>query len=251
MIGPLLMMGACASGEFDPTSITGLAAWYDASDTDTITINAGTEVQQWDDKSGNARHLTRGSSFGPDTGVRSQNGLNVLDYDGNQRLSRSAFWRGLGDSTVFVVFVRDDPGSTPFIAGVVAETTPDGGDNDEYGMRTSGSAASHSLQFLSFDDGVGTEFLISGTNADDVWALWSGTDTTTAAELFKDGTSVASDASYTRVFSPSTTFSVGSYSPGTSRGLIGAVAEVLIYDTDLGASDRQAVEDYLIEKWGL
>src|SRR3546814_13536118 len=47
---------------FLPSSLSGLAAWYDASDDATVT---GVDpVTQWDDKSGNAKHLSH-ATLGP------------------------------------------------------------------------------------------------------------------------------------------------------------------------------------------
>src|SRR3546814_3170179 len=47
---------------FFPTSLSGLAAWYDASDSATVT--GADPVTQWADKSGNARHLSH-ATLGP------------------------------------------------------------------------------------------------------------------------------------------------------------------------------------------
>ncbi|MBU2177627.1 MAG: hypothetical protein KJ556_21250, partial [Gammaproteobacteria bacterium] len=44
--------------EFSPNQVEGLEAWYDASDTDQLTLD-GVKVTQWKDKSGNLRHLTQ------------------------------------------------------------------------------------------------------------------------------------------------------------------------------------------------
>ena len=45
---------------FDPTSIAGLVAWHDLSNTDSVTYDGGTfAISQVDDLSGNGRHLAR------------------------------------------------------------------------------------------------------------------------------------------------------------------------------------------------
>ena len=49
-------------GTFSPGDLgANLWAWWDASDSATITHSLG-QVSQWDDKSANARHLTQGTS---------------------------------------------------------------------------------------------------------------------------------------------------------------------------------------------
>ena len=46
---------------WSPASIAGLAYWFDASDISTLSLTAG-DVDQWDDKSGNGRHVTPASN---------------------------------------------------------------------------------------------------------------------------------------------------------------------------------------------
>ena len=61
----------------------GATAWFDASDTDSITQSGGL-VSQLNDLSGNGNNLTQGTSANqPLTGSRTLNGLNVLDFDDN------------------------------------------------------------------------------------------------------------------------------------------------------------------------
>ena len=66
---------------FNPTEIPGLAAWYDAADSASITLDSG-RVSQWSDKSGNARHATNTSSGStqPNYTTAGRNGLNVLTF---------------------------------------------------------------------------------------------------------------------------------------------------------------------------
>ena len=66
---------------FTPEEIT-TTAWFDASDTGTITQSAG-DVSQWSDKSGNGNHATQGTaSSQPRTGDATINGKNVLSFGG-------------------------------------------------------------------------------------------------------------------------------------------------------------------------
>ena len=76
------LQGGVNSG-FLPTNLTNLALWLDASDTASITHVAGA-VSQWNDKSGNNNHALQSSAAAkPTTGTRTQNGLNVIDFDGS------------------------------------------------------------------------------------------------------------------------------------------------------------------------
>jgi hypothetical protein len=75
-------VGIVASGVFTPLDLNP-ALWLDAADTATITESGGF-VSQWNDKSGNNRNFTQAvGASQPATGTRTQNGLNVLDFDGS------------------------------------------------------------------------------------------------------------------------------------------------------------------------
>lgn len=98
-----------APAAFTPPDIAGLGFWYDASDLATITESGGA-VSQWDDKSGNGRHLLQGTgSAQPTTGSRTQNGLNVIDFDGaSDFMDTSATFDYGHQWTVFLVVLSDD-----------------------------------------------------------------------------------------------------------------------------------------------
>lgn len=91
-----------------PTSLPNLGFWYDAADPATITVATG--VSQWDDKSGNARHLLQGTGANqPATGTRTQNNRNVIDFDGtNDTLVTTATWTYGHQWTIYIVAKSDD-----------------------------------------------------------------------------------------------------------------------------------------------
>lgn len=98
------------ASSFSPLTLSGLKGWWDASDTATIT-SAATLVSQITDKSGVGNHLLQSVDANkPKTGTRTQNGLNVLDFDGNDLVACdianiSQPW------TVYVMHASDNPGS--------------------------------------------------------------------------------------------------------------------------------------------
>jgi hypothetical protein len=52
-------LAATGGGGFtDPTDLPNLVYWYDATDASTFTFSSGVIVSQWNDKSGNAYHMT-------------------------------------------------------------------------------------------------------------------------------------------------------------------------------------------------
>ena len=93
---------------FNPSNITTATneAWYDASDTSTIT-SAANLVSQWDDKSPNGRDATQGTgSSQPSTGTRTINGLNVMDCF-ESVMSTSSSLLLTGDFTKVYIFELD------------------------------------------------------------------------------------------------------------------------------------------------
>lgn len=95
----------------DPRSISGLYAWYDAtqglfnatSGGAVVTTNGGA-IARWEDSSGNGRHLTQGtSSLMPTLLTANRNGKNVVSFNSDFLVS-SANW-GLGQNKVFIFYV--------------------------------------------------------------------------------------------------------------------------------------------------
>jgi hypothetical protein len=56
--------------------------WLDAADASTVTESSG-KISQWNDKSGNDRHATAGVGIEPDYVAGSQNGENIIRFDGS------------------------------------------------------------------------------------------------------------------------------------------------------------------------
>ncbi len=94
---------------FTPLSLSP-ALWLDASDTATITESSGA-VSQWDDKSGNGRHMKQATAANqPTTGSTTANGLNTISFDGSaDRMLADNFDLGLSSKqvTYFAVFKSD------------------------------------------------------------------------------------------------------------------------------------------------
>lgn len=95
-------------------ALSNCALWLDASDASTITHSGGA-VSQINDKSGNGRHFTQGTSANqPRIDTHTQNGLAVLDFDGvNDRLERGAsgLGRNVAGITIYAVAKADSSAS--------------------------------------------------------------------------------------------------------------------------------------------
>ena len=97
-----------SSNSFDPSWTPGSAPsnnliWLDASDASTVVETLGT-VSAWNDKSSSCNHLTPHNSSDRTTGIETQNGLNVLSFDGDDILTRETTNNFIDrDQTWFVV----------------------------------------------------------------------------------------------------------------------------------------------------
>ena len=98
------------SDPFTPYNLQGkISVWFDANDTSSIQHNSGA-VSQWTDRSGNYHTVTQDdNSSKPTTGIHTQNGLNVLNFDGDDFLKRGYSNILAYDHTWFIV-ARIDTG---------------------------------------------------------------------------------------------------------------------------------------------
>jgi len=222
---------------FLPTDISGLAAWYDASDASTITDAGAGAVSQWTDKSGNARTLTQGTAGSrPTTGTRTQNGRNVLDFDGSADYmsASSAFTQGTSD-TVFVVCLNDD-----------------GADSTSQVVYNSDDVSNAHCRLLKVSTNVwratSGAALDAGTPNTSAHLLAGVFNGTSGSSLRLDGTSIATGSTGTN--SASVSSHVGRNGAGTAYW-DGWVAEILHYDSVLSATDIARVEAFLNAKWAI
>lgn len=100
-----------------PASLgTSLIAWYDSSDASTLTLS-GSNVTAWADKSGNSKTLTLAAGAGPVSGTRTQNGLNVLDFQGATSMLGSPVTSSQ-PCTIGIVCLSDHPdGGLRYVQG--------------------------------------------------------------------------------------------------------------------------------------
>ena len=73
----------------EPSEISNLALWLDASDTSSISSDTSNLVSQWNDKSGNNYHATAPSGAEPTTGSANINGKNVLSWGRYIKMNRA------------------------------------------------------------------------------------------------------------------------------------------------------------------
>jgi hypothetical protein len=241
-----------ASAPFDPLTLPNLWAWYDASNAGSITSSGGA-VSQWNDLSGNTRHVTQGTAGAkPTTGSRTQNGLNVLDFDGGDTLTIGSISFGVTNWTVYFVGGED---TTANNRGIFCFNTGVGNDWER-------------TDSILFENGNSTQLFgleTGNPNSPGVACAPACAGGTVMPQtiyiLRKSGTGANSMSAYCR--STGVTTQVTAASAGTATNLIiggrlsgagkldGYIAEMLVCSSAHSSGDQTATEAYLAAKWAL
>ena len=238
-----VLAGSQIAGGWTPADITGLTGWWDASDSSTVTLVSG-KVSQWDDKSGNSRHLTQGTDGSRPTYAGTINGLSVLTFDGTDDFLAHTTDTRLANAS---------DGSWTACAVASTNTTSDtsqylyhGGAFDTYApqmIRTNGA----NVESIGQQSTGGYVADAQGTVSAYTPFQSSGVQTSSSVQAFLNGSSNGA----TSMTAPTNTLHpiyVGRVHNG--GGIVnGSVAELIVYDSALGTTDRQTVEAYLKAKW--
>jgi hypothetical protein len=226
-------------------------------------------VTAWADRSGHGRNAaTPGTNMGPlcdANGALSPNDNPALNFPGttsNQAYGTLnvdlSFMTG-SEYTVFVVEQRASNRTRLYLLGGLrpSETTPPNcpANTDQafhFGYRDSVTfSVDH---YCVITDGAIPDY--TGSSATEPWEISEATfSTVTGHQLYRNGVAVPStsaDRTNTTPLMANANGGIGrGYSIVQNTRFIGAIAEVVIYDTALGPSDLQAVEAYLRQHWGL
>lgn len=223
-----------ASG-FNPKSISGLHAWYDASDASTITQATG--VSSWADKSGNGRTCSQATGANQPTYVLAgQNGRNVIDFPSATytMTTDGAVWALTSANTQFWSF-----------------QFPDTANNAGWYLYNS---TVNKQRVLGLTTSTVQPLVIGNTNTGIFpvsrrWYIlsivWAG-----------PSTSYRFNQSSGTTINPSATNSMGQTGQmymchsGSGTGLRGYIGEHISYDSQLSSDKVTSINNYLAKKWG-
>jgi hypothetical protein len=236
-----------ASG-FNPRSIAGLAAWWDASDASTITTVSGV-VSQWNDKSGNGRNFTQATAANrPAVITAGRNGRNVISFGGSPVNMTQPWTRQLNQGNTWIIvfsFSASNPSDERPVLRM--DTNPNG---IQRGALNATLAKRRNKMGSFAGNASGTLFNVAQPlDFTSDWQIVSSLVSTSSLEHYRNGS--LSDAT-------PMDGSIASSSPTTLRiaetanaHTIMQAAEVLIYAKALSAAERSAIERYLGAKWGI
>jgi|GEM_PF-6480112 len=265
----------------DPRSIKGLELWLDANDLDgdgsaeglNESGQAGGVVSVWKDKSGNGADL-KAVVAGPTTGARTINNLNVLDFNGAQAMINIENAADLyGDEYTWYVVAQDDvPGDEDFLmyAKGGAAGLESGGNYDGYGtlaiqLEASLGFGGNSYASILFnqngnsglDSRIQTPQAMETGTAQIIGGDWKIGEYSTSYVNGFSSSKYLLDTLANRINGNTTTASAftigsnGSTNTNLSRWHDGAVAEVIVVSNRMSVDERQRLESYLAQKWGL
>jgi hypothetical protein len=229
---------------FTPRSISGLAAWWDASDAASITTVSG-RVSQWNDKSGNGVHATQTTANNrPVNTSQTLNGRAVMTFDGSNDIM-SFTGTARTDETQFVV-VRNNMvasavstqqilGDASSGFGVTAVIKNDGSTNSDVFTHCGGFSLGTTSARYQFP--ANNPF---------------GPAVVSAIRSSASGGILRTDGVQRATCTTSNSYALARIGGvGSSLPLNGYIAEIVIYSRALSVADVQRVERYLGTKWGL
>ena len=212
----------------DPRLIATCALWLDATDSSTLTL-ADSSVTAWNDKSGNGRHATGGTSP-----TRTPNGVT---FNGSSQVLTTSYTAVPSVESVFVVATWT--GVTAKTYSILGASATNG-----RGYGVTRAVSTNTIQWIKrgVSGYAGTSGVQTGVRFMSS-AIFTGTGGTTG---LNGGTQTASVA-----FSFSGTGTTNIGASALTEYFEGTIHEVVVYSAALSATQRQQVEGYLAWKWGV
>ncbi|HAC91970.1 MAG TPA: hypothetical protein DCF63_15295 [Planctomycetaceae bacterium] len=247
---------------FSPLDVANCKVWLDASDTSTISLS-GSQVTQWTDKTANAYQFTQGTAANrPLSGTRTQNGKNVIDFDGtNDKLVSNAanstwnFLHNGTEHTIFVAFMMDVDTCNGFMLGTSAAIFT------KIGASHGGLAGDRIFSQVSTGSSLArvVDADVTGIGDFQTFTFVSMTmkpSNATASERvafrYESGAAQKPNTASASVVASDATdaLSIGSNSTDTFP-MNGVIGEIIVYDVALSDANRILIQDYLTTKWNV
>ncbi len=222
-----------------PLNISGCALWLDAADSSSASMTlSGSSITAWKDKSGNGVSFTIGGT--PTLSNAVYNGRSSVYFNGTTNFYNTTFSLNLVNHSFFIVVTETGGGN----AGVLIFHNIAAGTHDVY--------SPNALEFSSPEFGVQGSYgaqpysnLSYGVYGD------TATPSTSNLILYKNGTSVVTKTGLTTTTSTGIVIGSRVYPSSYVAHMTGYVSEVLVYNTALNTAQRQQIEGYLANKWGI
>ena len=243
--------GLSSSSNFAPTQISNCALWLDASDGTTFTYSSGSNVSQWNDKSGKANNAVRGSWGTYPTRTTSNTVLFSNTSSSTQYLNTQA-GRQTTQAVTWIAVVKVFSVTN---GGNVLDQRKDitnGQPFNAIGMTsmTSRPAGTNTTVDITYTLPLTTPMVIVyQTTANTEYAYVNGVlvgSNLSALSL------PAADTGYTTIGAVTDIPAIISSASQTlySQAVL-EISELIMYNAYISSSQRRDVEKYLTDKWGL
>lgn len=234
----LVMCLDASNNKSYPTDLpvkNGLNLWLDAADDTTFSYSSGTVVSQWRDKSGLNNHTSQATVLNQPSRSTAQNSRKIVTFDGtNDSLSTSNSLDLSVTHTIFAIASQttgtEDAGLVSINNSLNNGLTLHNG-STYYGYYGNGSK--HATSAITTSTSYIFTKVFKGTSSTTRQVYLNGTSATTT------GVIANSDASGVIRLGQQSTY------------LNGTIAEVIIFNRELTATELKQVHTYLGQKWGI
>jgi autotransporter-associated beta strand protein len=217
--------------------VAGAALWLDAANPSSH-VASGTQLDAWLDQSGNGRTATAIGTTKPTISSNALvNNADVIRFNGtNQSLAVDLSFLANSDYTIFALEGRTGNGNHYFLGTNSASSTNNA---LHIGYR-------NNTQYTLAQFGNDLNFTVPGYTSQD-FRIWANQfDSSSGHAIYLDGALAISNTNT----APLTGAANGRVGTGNgTQWFNGDLAEILIFNRSLSATERQQVEAYLSEKW--
>lgn len=228
-----------ASYPFDKMPLkSNLILWLDASDDSVFSYSSGTAVTQWRDKSGFNNHVQASASYTP-LRSSSTNGKSVLVFSSSFLTTSTNILKAYTDYTKIAVVKQTNAGTA---GNIIGKST---GANTTFWY-----GSSNNIKLYHNANTILTSSIATSLNT---WNILSGTfdSTNLNANIYVNGSSGGSATSPTVTqITTDSDVEIGGYG-GAGNYFTGEIAEILIFNKVLSASELKQVHTYLGQKWNI
>lgn len=212
----------------------GLILWLDAADDDSFVYSSGTVVSQWRDKSGFNNHANQATVANQPNRNTAINSRKTITFDGTNDFFNGTSNLSLSNGcSVFTVIKSSATGERDIITSTsMAANT----DLYLYQQQSSGKFGNWAEIYTTNAISTGTWYLLSVNIASD------GSEA-----LYLNG---ALQGSATRTLTNTRGYRIGANSSG-GEFWNGEIAEIIIFNRGLSATEIKQVHNYLGQKWGI
>jgi hypothetical protein len=226
---------------FAPTQITGCQLWLDGADpAGTGVVPSSGTLTTWTDKSSAGNHATGGVS------PTYSSTTNAVSFNGSSTYLQTSLSAVPSNETFFAVFTSTIPTSTANRFNCIIGASGNNGRDINVLTSAAGNSSAYDLRYDSWAVG---SISLTGYGGITFNTLTLATTQFTGGQGAGStyGSNFGSFQSLS--FSSSSTTRIGAGNGGDYYN--GTINEIIIYNTVLGLSDRQKVESYLAQKWGI